>query len=209
MSLYLKQSTTVNIKLGPFVDQADGVTPETALTPTVKLSKGGGALAARNSATATAHDADGYYTVELDTTDTNTLGRLQISVVSAAAHLPVLQNYTVLAANVFDSLIGGGDLLQVDVQEINGASGPADTLALAVDGVITGTIGVGSTASVWVTSLSEVTNDHYVGRAIIITSGTLDGIAYRILDYNGVTKAVTVAPQTSDIPSNGDTFTIS
>jgi hypothetical protein len=208
MSLYLKQSTTTNIKLGPFVDQADGVTPETALTPTVKLSKNGGVLAARNSATATAHDADGYYTVELNATDTNTLGRLQVSVVSAAAHLPVLQNYTVLAANVYDSLIGGGDLLQVDVQELNGSTAPADNLQAGAEGIVTGTIGSGSTASSFVTNLSEVTNEHYKGAMVVMRTGALAGMRLRITAYNGSTKALSVTNFTSDAPANGDTFSI-
>jgi hypothetical protein len=208
--MYLKQSTTFNIKLGPFVDQADGVTPETGLagSMTVKLSKGAGTLAARNSATAIAHDADGYYTVELNTTDTSTTGRLQVSVVSAASHLPVLQNYTVLPANVFDSLINGGDLLQVDLQEVNGDSTSADNLEAGGETLVLGTIGTGSTATVFVTNLTEVTNDPYKGAMVCFRTGTLAGMRLRITAYNGSTKALTVTAVTSDAPLNGDTFVI-
>ena len=137
MSRYLKQSTTTNLKLGPFTSVSDGWTPQTGLTPTVRLSKAGGAIANRNSATALAHDADGYYTVELNATDTNTLGRLLALAAGTANNLPVFQEYTVLAANVYDSLIGGGDLLDVSTAQLAGqtvtASGgvtfPAATLA--------------------------------------------------------------------------------
>ena len=48
---YLKQSTAVTLKLGPFVDSSDGNTEETALTinaADVKLSKNGGTFAAKN-----------------------------------------------------------------------------------------------------------------------------------------------------------------
>lgn len=120
---FLKQSTTISLKLGPFVDSTDGYTAETALTPTVKLSKAGGALAARNSATATAHDADGYYTVELNTTDTNTAGRLLATVAGSSTHLAVWGEYMVLPANVFDSLVGGTDTLNVDVTQFGGTNG--------------------------------------------------------------------------------------
>jgi hypothetical protein len=208
MSLYLKQSTTTNIKVGPFVDKTDGVTVESALTPTVQLSKNGGALATRNSATATAHDANGWYTVELNTTDTNTLGRLQVAVTDAATHLPVLQNYTVLPANVFDSLIGGSDLLQVDLQEINGSTGPADNMERAGNGIVLGTVSTGSTASAVVTGLTEGTNDHYKGAMIVFTSGNLAGQRLRITAYAGGSKTLTVTNQTADIPQNGDTFYI-
>ena len=48
MPSWLKQSTAVDIALGPFVDAADGVTPETALTiaqADVRLKKNAGAWA--------------------------------------------------------------------------------------------------------------------------------------------------------------------
>src|SRR5688500_2066765 len=101
MARFLKQSTTTNIKMGPFLDSVDGVTPETALTLTVKTAKNGGAKAARSSATAITHDADGDYTVELDATDTSTIGRLRVSATATGA-LPVWEDFTVLHANVYD-----------------------------------------------------------------------------------------------------------
>ena len=76
--MYLKQSTTTTIYLGPFVDDSDGKTAETALTITAYLSKAGAAAVARNSATAISHDRDGYYRVELNAPDTNTAGRLRV-----------------------------------------------------------------------------------------------------------------------------------
>lgn len=121
MAQLLKQSTTINLKLGQFVDKTDGVTPETALSFTVKLSKNGGTLAARNSATAIAHDADGYYTVELNTTDTNTLGRLRATVTDSSNALGVWQDFMVLPANVYDSLVGGSDYLQTHCVEMDTA----------------------------------------------------------------------------------------
>ncbi len=207
--MFLKQSTTVNIKLGPFVDQADGVTPETALTPTVKLSKNASTFAARNSATATVHDADGYYTVELNATDTSTVGNLQVSVVSAAAHLAVLQNYTVLAANIYDSLIGNSDYLFVDILQISGSGTATTLLEAGSKGIVSGAIvGATSTATSFVTNLTEATNTHYVGGVVIMTSGVLAGQRLRITGYTGSTKALTVENRTADIPTAGDTFTI-
>ena len=122
---WLKQSTTINVKLGPFVSPTDGVTAKTALSPTVKVSKNGGALAARNSATAIAHDADGYYTVELDATDTGTLGRLRATARDDANHLPVWLDFMVLPAVVYDSLVSGSDYLDVSLVQWKGTA-PAD-----------------------------------------------------------------------------------
>ena len=128
--MYLKQSTTTTVYLGPFVDDTDGKTAETALTITAYLSKAGAAATARNSATAITHDRDGYYRVELNTTDTNTLGRLRVFSNTAGA-LPVWGDFTVLPAQVFDSLIAGSDALQVHTNEITNDLITANTLAAA------------------------------------------------------------------------------
>ena len=114
---YLKAGTAAVILMGPAVDKTDGVTAETALTPTVYLSKNGGAQAARNDATAITHDARGYYLVTLNATDTNTAGRLRALFSSDADHLPVWEDYTVLPAQVYDSIIAGTDKLNVAVTE--------------------------------------------------------------------------------------------
>lgn len=116
--LWLRQSTTTTVKLGPFLDKSDGVTEETGLSPTVKLTKNGGTIADRSSGTAITHDTLGWYSVELNATDTNTLGRLRVLVHAAATHLPVWENYMVLPAAVYDSLILGTDLLPVDAADL-------------------------------------------------------------------------------------------
>ena len=102
----LKQSTAATIKLGPFVDDTDGKTAETALTigqADIRLSKNGGDIAQTNNATGATHDELGYYDIPLDTTDTGTLGRLRV-LVSKAGALPVWQDFLIVTANVYDTL---------------------------------------------------------------------------------------------------------
>ncbi len=99
------------MKIGPFLDDTDGKTAETALTISqadVRLSKNGGDIAQKTEATSCTHDELGIYDCPLDATDTGTLGRLQLWVHEAGA-LPVWHEFTVLVANVFDSLIGNTD----------------------------------------------------------------------------------------------------
>ena len=134
MTQLLKQSTAATIKIGPFVDSTDGVTAETALTISqadIRLSKNGGAFAQTNNATGATHDENGYYGVPLDTTDTNTLGRLRVAV-NESGSLPVWQDFMVVNANVYDSLIGGSDNLQVDTVQIEG-SDATDQINAAAD----------------------------------------------------------------------------
>ena len=96
--------------LGPFLDKTDGVTEETGLSPTVEVSKNGGAFGARNDATAIAHDSNGWYTVVLDATDTGTLGILTVKVDAAATHLPVWKEYSVVHANVYAEKYSTGNI---------------------------------------------------------------------------------------------------
>ncbi len=116
MAMMLKQSTAVDVLIGPFVDITNGATAESGETPTVKLSKNGQTLAAKSDVTVPVHDADGYYNCELDATDTNTVGTLVLTVAASATALPVRHEFQVVAANVYDSLYAasGTDILQVE-----------------------------------------------------------------------------------------------
>jgi hypothetical protein len=108
--LYLKQSTASQaILLGPFVDDTDGATAETGLTianTDVRLSKNGGNMAAKASGGGT-HDENGWYTITLDATDTNTVGRLQISCKVSGA-LTVLMEANVLEEAVYVKTFASG-----------------------------------------------------------------------------------------------------
>lgn len=115
MPAWLKQSTAVDIALGPFVDSTDGFTAETALTLSqadIRLKKNAGAWAQKNDATSAAHEENGWYECELDATDTNTLGILIVAVNETGA-LPVWREFMVVPANVYDSLVSAVDWLDV------------------------------------------------------------------------------------------------
>lgn len=119
MSGFIKQSTAHTFQLGPFIDDTDGKTAETGLTiaaAAVFLSKHGGAAAAKNDSTALTSTGDdrGYYDCVLNTTDTNTVGNLKVMAHISGA-LPVWQEFTVLPANSYDSLVGGTDTFDVSV----------------------------------------------------------------------------------------------
>ena len=158
----LKQSTAATIKLGPFVDDTDGKTAETGLTISqadIRLSKNGGDIAQSHDATGATHDELGYYNVPLDATDTDTLGRLRV-MVSESGALPVWQDFVVVTANVFDSLVGGGDLLDVEaptgmaleatLTAMKGASWTDETLAALMTAIEAISAGSGaSAAEVW------------------------------------------------------------
>jgi len=123
MTTMLKQSTAAILKLGPFIDSTDGVTPETGLTiaqADIQISKAGAAFAKTSAASpTTTHDAEGWYPVPLTATDTGTLGMIAVQVNMSGA-LPVWLHAMVVPSNVWDSLFGA-DLLQVDTTQIEGS----------------------------------------------------------------------------------------
>src|SRR5262245_300667 len=113
---YLRLGTATTLKVGPFLDAFDGVTPESELADIgVEISKGAGAFGPRHSSTAVAHDSEGWYAIHLDTMDTDTTGLLKLKAQDAATHLPVWESYVVVAQNVYDSLVLGSDNLCVNV----------------------------------------------------------------------------------------------
>lgn len=139
--IFSKLSTSKTFMVGPFVDATDGVTAETGLTiaqSDIRLSKNGAAFAQQNSATGGTHAENGFYAVTMNTTDTNTVGTLRMGIRIAGA-LPVWQDFLVLPANVYDSLVAGTDELVVDGadiaddvwdEDIVAAHGTADTAGL-------------------------------------------------------------------------------
>lgn len=64
-------------------DSTDHITPETAITgPTITIKKQGGTYASPSDGTWT-NEGNGYYSVTLDTDDTDTIGFLFVKVVKA------------------------------------------------------------------------------------------------------------------------------
>jgi hypothetical protein len=132
MDGFLKQSTASQTRwIGPFVDDVDFKTAETALSianTDIKISKNGGASASKNSGGGT-HDVNGMYAVTWDATDTATVGELKYSVKVAGA-LQVFGSYVVLEEAIYDAL------LAASANAWTGAAGSTTLTALA-DGSIT------------------------------------------------------------------------
>lgn len=104
------------------------------------------------------------------------------------------------------ALVGG--LMSVDVTAISTSTAAADALevttASMVQGIATGTP---TTSTMAASALTEATDDHYVGRSIIWTSGVAKDIAVGIIDYNGTTKTFTFTTAVTACAAD-DTFII-
>lgn len=108
MFSYLKQSTASQSRMvGPFIDDTDFKTVETALTianTDVKISKNGAAGVNKNSGGGT-HRNNGMYSLTFDATDTDTVGELEVSILVSGA-LVVVAKYWVLEESIYDALFG-------------------------------------------------------------------------------------------------------
>ena len=111
------------LRCGPFLSSAYAEVSGIAanIQTGLKLSKNSGTFAARSSATAVTYDADGYYIVPLNATDTNTVGSLHIMFPGApGGYRPFTMELQVLPVESANALIS--NVVPTE------AAGPATTL---------------------------------------------------------------------------------
>jgi len=211
MALFLKQSTQCTIMFGPFVDKTDGVTLKTDATTItdidhattgIFLSKNGGTAAIRHQGIAAASVADAYgmMKVTLDTTDTNTVGNIDVLFAKAATYLPVHKSFVVLEETTFDALItnaagAAGGLV------LNGAANAGTTTFAAL--TCTGALTTGSIANGGTTTLTGAVSTGAVTKAAetVTAAWTVGSIA------NGGTTTLTGAVGTGALTVASQTVT--
>lgn len=198
MTQVLKQSTAVDVLIGPFVDLTDGATAETGESPSVKLSKNGQTLAAKSDVTTPLHDADGYYNCELDATDTNTVGTLILTVAASANALPVRHEFQVVEEAIYDALFAAS-AAGFDANQRVSVGAFLSTLDLTT----TMKASVNTEADTALTDYDPPTNAELVSE---INSVQTDIAALNDLDAAGIRTAVGLASanldtQLADLPT--------
>ena len=132
----LKQSTQVDVLIGPLIDNGDfkAVEESVAYNATgidvdvIKgVTKADVSLANSAGDGYWRHVANGYYAVTLSTTDTGTLGPLRVAF-EATGVLPCWEDFLVVPANVYDAMVAGTDYLKSDAVEISSSSTAADNV---------------------------------------------------------------------------------
>lgn len=128
--MILRQSTEIKVRIGPFVDSTDAVTPETGVSlsgadQAEALKANGAATASISGATwAAVTGADGWYDLTLTTSLTDTVGELVIVVQDSSVCLPVFATFQVVEEAVYDALFAasGTGLLPANVTQWNGSN---------------------------------------------------------------------------------------
>lgn len=184
---YLRQNTATIVTVGPFVDKTDGVTLETSLTitnerisfvvdandgsaPTLVLDNVTGATSGTsNDLNYITNNDAGLMQLELSAANTNYVGRAFLTITDAANHVPVFHEFTILPANVYDSLIAGSDLLDTSVVQWTGtAVATPDTAGYPKVTVKSGT----GTGEISLTSGRPAANVTYWNGAAVATPDT-------------------------------------
>lgn len=151
MTQFLRQSTQVVVRIGPFLDVNDAFTPETGVTLSgadeAELLKAAGAATVSIAAAtfAAISGADGWYDLTLTASHTDTVGTLDVVVQDDSLFLPVSARFQVVEEAVYDDLYatgatGGGsgatpaevnaemvDVLSVDTVTLPGQGAPTVT----------------------------------------------------------------------------------
>jgi len=144
--MFLKQSTAYTFRFGPFVDDTDGKTAETGLTiedSHIRVSKAGANFIDKNETTNAAHDEAGFYVVILNTTDTNTVGELQIACHMSGA-LPVFKTFQVVEEAIYDAVFAASATL---ITKIDAIDTVVDAVKVVTDAISTN--GSGLSAVPW------------------------------------------------------------
>lgn len=132
----IKQSTQVDVILGPFLDDTDFKSLETALVSNSSgididaisvITKSDVTLSCSSGNGYFRHVSNGNYALTLSSDNTATLGALRVTY-KANGVLPGWEEFLVVSANVYDSLIGNTDYLYTDVLQIASTSSTATTL---------------------------------------------------------------------------------
>lgn len=116
MTQILRQSTQVVVRIGPFVDVTDAFTPETGVTLSgadeAELLKAAGAatVSIAGNTFAAISGADGWYDLTLSTTDTNTIGPLDVVVNDDSVCLPVFVRFQVIEEAAYDTIYAASAL---------------------------------------------------------------------------------------------------
>jgi len=154
----LRQSATATVTVGPVLD-ANGAAVTTAVVGDFRISKNG-TPATLSGATVT-HDANGYYTIALTTSNTDTVGRLEIYS-GNTAQATAVHNWTVLLASVFDAL-------QTNATNATGGLVTATAAVTAMAGAIS-TLTAGGVRTELATELGRI--DTTVGSRLATASYT-------------------------------------
>lgn len=217
---FLKTNTATRVTVGPFLDKADGVTPETGLTvtsckltlmvddggvPTLVLDTNPTASGGNNDMVHVTGDDAGFYDLELTAANLNYVGRAMLALTDAATHCPVFHEFMILPANIYDSIVGGSDVLDVSVTQWLGTAAATPTVAGVPEVDVTH---IGGTAVTAAAGIPEVKVASVATGAITAGAIAADAIGASELAADAVTEiqsGLATAAELAKVPKSDGT----
>jgi hypothetical protein len=202
-------ATTIYFPLIDFGSTDFESSPVTFAAGDTQIIKDGGTPA--NTTGTRAHEGNGIYSIALSATEMEA-AVIVVTLIDQTATKLWEDQAIIIATYGNASAEHAFDLdtatQAVNTTQISGSSTAADNLEASTLGIVTGAAETGTLSTTQMTTnLPEATNDHYIGRAVIWTSGALAGQASTITDYLGSTGMLTYDTVT-EAPANTDTFVI-
>ena len=199
--MFLKQSTSAVVLVGPVLD-ASGVAVTTAVIGDFTLTKNGTSAAMSGNTISHAHN--GHYAITLTAANTDTIGRLTISVNNTAQAMPVFR-WGICQPTVYDALFTnavnttGG--LPAATGAISALAGAVSTYAGGAVASVTGNVGGNVVGSVG--SISGVTFPTHFDNLDIAANGhvtaTVDSINNNAITASSIqANAITAAKIATD-----------
>jgi len=214
-----KLSTAITIEFGPVLD-ADGATYDSAVVADVKICKNNGTPAALNGSATLTLTSLGKYELFLTAADISAVGFATI-VLDKTTYIAPPRDLNVLPAQVYNSLVGGTDTLDVTVADGGlslssipwNAAWDAEIESEVTDAILVaglylavGTVDSSTATTVDVGLSMPNSGVNLVGNRLVIRSGTGVYQSRRITAVASTTFTVDI-PWTSN-PANGDTYSI-
>ena len=224
MPIYLRQATAGQVRtIGPFHDENDYKTPETALSianTDIKLIQGG-VSSNKNSGGAT-HVVNGEYTLTFDAVDSATVGEIELSVIVAGA-LPVFDRILVLEEAVYDAHHTAGALGYVASQVVASVTGnvSGSVGSIAPGGIAANSFAAGAVdaAALNATAVDEILDEQIGDSTVTVRQalklmvaalgGKLAGAATTTVTIRNVADDTNVVTATVDANGNRTAVSLS
>jgi hypothetical protein len=135
----IEQAEATTVAIGPLLDPTSGE-PVTTLSPgdiTARLIKGTTAstltLTASGGNNDFTHIANGIWSLELTSANTNHMGQFSISLVDSNVFVPVLASGVAMRTQAYESLVLDDDTLNVDVTQVGNSNVTSSSGVLEVN----------------------------------------------------------------------------
>jgi len=159
------------------------------------------------------NDVSGYYDLEMTAAQLNVLGRVTLVFTDVDVHLPVFQEYSVLPAQVYDSLFGT-DKLQVHAAEITDglitaaaiADGAIDAATFAAN-AITSTVIADDAITAAKLNTGAITADAFAADAIVAATLATGAISADAIAANTITATAIADDAITSAKINTGAFT--